>query len=240
MTLPKINHPIYEVYLKSLDKKVKFRPFLVKEEKLFLIARESDDAESLRVAINQIIQNCCIDSIDVHSLPVFDVEMFFIHLRAKSIGEIVPLEFTCNNVLEDGTKCGFVTEYPLNLEKINYSVPEGHSNVIDLGGGIGVKLKYPTFDTLIYENEDEDISGALQIVLNNLDYIYDEQSIYKTNECSTEELTEFLDSLSADQIQTIRNFFRTLPKVIIDDEIECGKCKFKHRLKSEGISDFFI
>jgi len=240
MALPKVTHPIYEVYLKSLDRKVKFRPFLVKEEKILLMAKESKDAEAIKVAVNQIIENCCIEPINVHDLPLFDVEMFFIHLRAKSVSEIVKLQFTCNNRLEDGEKCGFVTDYDLNLEKIEFFTPEGHTSKIDLGNNVGVKLKYPTFDTLELEDDELDLSAAIQIVMNNIEYIYDAESVYKAEDSSKEELMEFLDSLSPDQIKAVRKFFNTTPKVMLNDEVDCKKCGFHHKLKADGLTDFFL
>lgn len=240
MALPKIVHPIYEVYLKSLDKKVRFRPFLVKEEKILLMAKESDDPDAMKVAVNQIIENCCLDEINVHELPLFDLEMFFIHLRAKSVSEIVKLEFTCNNLLEDGSKCSFVTDYTLNIEKIGYTIPEGHSNKIQLSPEVGVKLNYPTFDTLEFDEDLENLSGALQIVMNSIDYIYDAESIYKTSDTSTEELADFLESLSVEQIQAIRKFFANSPKVTLSDEVQCKKCGYTHKLKAEGLIDFFL
>lgn len=240
MALPKIVHPIYEVYLKSLDKKIRFRPFLVKEEKLLLMAREANDPAAMKVAVNQIIENCCLDQINVHDLPLFDLEMFFIHLRAKSVSEIVKLQFTCNNILEDGNKCGFVTDYQLNLEKIEFTVPENHTDKIPLGENIGIKLKYPTFDSLEIDDDEMDLGAALKIVMNNIDYIYDSDSIYKADEVSTEELASFMDSLSVDQIQAIRKFFNTNPKVVLKDSIPCGKCGYVHNMKAEGLVDFFL
>ncbi len=240
MALPKIVHPIYEVYLKSLDKKIRFRPFLVKEEKLLLMAREANDPAAMKVAVNQIVENCCLDQINVHDLPLFDLEMFFIHLRAKSVSEIVKLQFTCNNILEDGNKCGFVTDYQLNLEKIEYTVPENHTDKIALGENVGIKLKYPTFDSLEIDDDEMNLGAALQIVMNNIDYIYDSDSIYKADEISTEELASFMDSLSVDQIQAIRKFFNTSPKVILKDSIPCGKCGYVHNMKAEGLVDFFL
>ena len=240
MALPKIVHPIYEVYLKSLDKKIRFRPFLVKEEKLLLMAREANDPAAMKVAVNQIVENCCLDQINVHDLPLFDLEMFFIHLRAKSVSEIVKLQFTCNNILEDGNKCGFVTDYQLNLEKIEFTVPENHTDKIQLGENVGIKLKYPTFDSLEIDDDEMDLGAALQIVMNNIDYIYDSDSIYEADEISAEELASFMDSLSVDQIQAIRKFFNTSPKVILKDSIPCGKCGYVHNMKAEGLVDFFL
>jgi len=119
MPLPKLEHPIFEVYLKSLDKKIRYRPFLVKEEKLLLMAKESEDLKEITSAVKQIINNCCIDPIDVDSLPTFDVEMFFVHQRINSVGETAKMIYTCDNIVDDKV-CEHKTEFDLQLKNIKY------------------------------------------------------------------------------------------------------------------------
>src|SRR5210317_230493 len=131
MALPQIDYPVFEIYLKSLDRKVKFRPFLVREEKLFLIAKESKEPDDIKNAILQIINNCCLEDIDVNKIPLFDIEMIFIKLRAMSVGESVQLEFHCKNEV-DGVECDTTTPYVLNLDKVKYVMPEGQDNKIML------------------------------------------------------------------------------------------------------------
>ena len=141
MALPKVEYPISEIYLKSLDRNVKFRPFLVREEKLFLIAKESKSPDDIKNAVLQIINNCCLeDNVDVTKIPVFDIEMAFIKLRAMSIGESVQLEFHCKNEV-DGKECDTTTPYTLNLDKVKYIQPEGHDPKVMLTDKIGLKLK---------------------------------------------------------------------------------------------------
>jgi T4 bacteriophage base plate protein len=153
--LPKIEYPIYDFYVKSVDRRVKFRPFLVKEEKILLMAKESKDPEAIRLAIRQIIQNCLVDNIDVDKLPLFDVEMIFLKLRAKSVGETVKLVFNCKNEV-DGVECNTDTDYTLDLEKVVYEIPEGHDPKIMLTDKLGIKLKYPDLNMLIDLKEDDD------------------------------------------------------------------------------------
>jgi len=145
--LPKIEYPLYEIYIHSLGRKVKFRPFLVKEEKILLIAKEAKESEAAKLAICQIIQNCAAEPLDVETLPLFDVEMLFVKLRAKSVGESVKLVFNCKNEIagEDGLITGICntdTDYTLDLEKVKYEIPEGHDAKIMITDKIGVRLKY--------------------------------------------------------------------------------------------------
>lgn len=238
MPLPKIEHPIHEVYLKSLDRKIKFRPFLVKEEKLLLISKEAEDSTDAKNAIKQILQNCCLEEIDIDKLPLFDIEMFFVHLRIKSIGESSKLSFTCQNVVDDA-ECGYVTDYTLDLGKVDYQIPEGHRNVVKLSDTVGIKLKYPTM-SIVSEDVDSVYSAALKIITDNIECIYDADSVYKRSDISDDELKVFLEELTVDQIDEIRNFFRTSPKVVLEDTISCTKCGFLHKVHAEDLYSFFI
>lgn len=238
MPLPKIEHPIHEVYLKSLDRKIKFRPFLVKEEKLLLISKEAEEPTDAKNAIKQILQNCCLEEIDIDKLPLFDIEMFFVHLRIKSIGESSKLSFTCQNVV-DGNECGHTTDYNLDLSKVEYQIPENHNPIVRLSESVGIKLKYPTMN-IIDDDVESVYSAALKIIVDNIEYIYDADSVYKRSDISDEELAAFLEELTVDQIEEIRNFFRTSPKVVLEDKLNCVKCGFEHRVHAEDLYSFFI
>lgn len=238
MPLPKIDYPIHEIYLKSLGRKVKFRPFLVKEEKILLVAKESEDPEDIKNSIKQIIQNCCLEEIDVEALPLFDVEMFFVHLRAKSVGESAKLQFTCQNKVEE-TVCEQVTEYSIDLNKIEYIVPEGHTNKIKITDKVGMVFKYPTINVALDDFSDP-YFATVSLFKNNIDYIYDEDSFYYRKDISDEELEEFLEQLSVDHVESIRNFFITTPRVAIKDELVCSKCGFQHKIEVENLYSFFI
>jgi hypothetical protein len=240
MPLPKIEHPLYEIFLKSLDRNVKFRPFLVKEEKILLMAKESKDIGDIRLAIKQIIQNCCAeDGIDVEKLPLFDIEMIFVKLRAKSVGETVKLAFTCNNRVGDEA-CGAETDYTLNIDKIKYKVPEGHDSKVMITDKMGIKLKYPTLalNVLVDENEDEYVT-MIRGIVENIEYVFDENSVYKAEELGKETLIELIDNLTVEAMVKIQNFFSTSPSVVLEDDVKCSKCGFEHHLKTEGLIDFF-
>ena len=243
MTLPVIQQPVFEVYLKSLDKKVKFRPFLVKEEKLLLIARESKDNDASLNAIKQVLQNCLVESvktkkpIDIDTLPLFDVQMLFTHLRMKSIGESVALEFTCSNTLEDETECGQENTYNLDLTKVKYEIAPGHSRTIQITDKIGVTLRYPTMASNLVESEDL-LDDSLKLITEHLEFVFDEDGIYDT--FTSAEVEEFVNSLSSDQLDKVLNFFITAPKVVLEDVAICKKCKNEHKIYAEDLYSFFI
>lgn len=245
MALPKINHPISEVFLQSLGRNVKYRPFLVKEEKLLMIAKESQDKNDIKNAIMQVLQNCCLEEgLDVNQLPLFDVEMFFVHLRIKSVGESAKLSFTCENVIEPGSEtvapsvCGHITDYTLDLSKVKYDIPEDHSPIVQLTPTVGIKLKYPTISIMDAEFDSE-YAAIMKIMLDNVEYIYDENSVYKRDTISDEELASFFEELNIDQIAQIRNFFNITPRAVLDDQIKCEKCGFEHKIHVGDLNSFF-
>jgi hypothetical protein len=240
MALPKVEHPIYPIYLKSLDRKVKFRPFLVKEEKILLMAKESKDIEEVRLAIKQIIQNCVLEDIDVEALPLFDVEMAFLKLRAKSVGESVRLVFNCQNEV-DGAPCNTDTNYTINLEKVDFEIPEGHDPKVMITDTLGIKLKYPTLGLNMNIEEDEEAFVIiLRMVLQNIEYIFDNESIYKPEDTPEQELMEFLENLTPENLTQIQHFFNTAPKVVLDDKVSCKKCGYEHTIHTEDLIGFFI
>lgn len=239
MALPKIEHPINEVFLQSLGKKVKYRPFLVKEEKLLMIAKESEDKNDIKNAIMQVLQNCCLEEgLNVNDLPLFDIEMFFVHLRIKSVGESAKLSFTCENAVDEKTVCDHVTDYTLDLGKVKYDVPEDHSPIVKLTESVGIKLKYPTISVMDAEFDSE-YAAIMKIMLDNVEYIYDENSVYKRDTISDEELVSFFEELNIDQIAAIRNFFMVTPRAVLDDLIKCEKCGFEHKIHVGDLNSFF-
>lgn len=239
MPLPKLEHPTYEVYLKSLDRTVKFRPFLVKEEKLLLMAKESDDLNDIVRAIKQIIRNCVLDDIDVDALPTFDVEMFFINLRVQSVGESAEMVYTCNNVIEGDVECGHKIDFMLDVRNVKYSDSENHTTMIRLSDTAGMKLNYPTLNFSEAELDDNFEDGGYSFVSQYLDYIYDSEQIYKKEDISEEELKEFIDNLTIEQVKQVRNFFTSLPQVLLEQSVTCQKCSYVHNLTVEGLLNFF-
>ena len=245
--LPKIEYPLFDIYLKSLDRNVKFRPFLVKEEKILLMAKESKDANSIKLAVKQIITNCCAETLDVDNLPLFDIEMAFLKLRAKSMGESVKLVYNCKNKVED-IDCDTDNDYTLDLEKVRYETSEEHNPTIMITDTIGIKLKYPVYSTEINFDLDEDENGEkiikyddmLESLIPNIVCIFNADSVYEMQNIPDKELIEFITNLQPIDIARISRFFDTAPKVVLEDKVTCKKCGFEHTLHTENLLDFFI
>ncbi len=239
MSLPKINSPIYETKLISSDKVIKFRPFLVKEQKLFLMAAESDDAKDITNAIKQVLRNCILnDDVDIDTLPVFDLEFLFLQLRMKSVGEISKLKYKCNNKISDDKVCGAVVEIDVNLTDIKPIIPKEHSNKIELSNSLGVVMKYPNFSILSKLNIETELD-MFKIIVSCIDYIYDKDTVYYAKDYSITELSDFVDNMSQEDLEKIKEFFSTMPKIEKDIEFKCKKCGYTEQMHLEGIQNFF-
>jgi len=242
--LPKIDVPIFDVKLFSTGKKVKFRPFTVKEEKLFLITGETDDPQSTITTIKQVLNNCVLDDIDLDSLPLFDIELLFLNLRARSIGEIVTLNYKCNNniVEEDGKehKCGNQVGIELNVLTVVPEVDEKHSNKIEINSKLGMVMKYPNFNTIKkYEGENQS-DVILKLTVDCIEYIYDGDQIYYAKDATEEELIEFIEGMQSKDLEKIKNFFDEMPKISKDIDFKCNKCGYEEQITVEGLESFFV
>jgi hypothetical protein len=240
MPLPKIDTPVYDLTLPLSKKKIRYRPFLVKEQKNLLMALESDDQESIQENIKQVLTNCTLTkNVDIEELPVVDIEYFFINLRAKSVGEVVENKYRCENVVE-GKKCNNVMDHTLNLLEIKVEGVKKDNDVIELTDKISVKMRYPKFSILKNIKDMQKMTDiALQMIAESVEYIYDGKQFYYSNEVSVNELVEFVESLSQKQFEKIENFFRELPKLERKIEMTCSKCGFVHKFNLEGLENFF-
>lgn len=243
--LPKVDVPLYEITLPLMKKKVKFRPFLVKEEKILLMAAESDDQNAVILAIKQIITNCLVTKIDVDNLPIMDFEYLFLHLRARSVGETIDLQYKCNNDINEGgeeRKCNHVVKLSFNALEVEPELNSNEVNKIELTPKLGIVLKYPTFGSLDELTEKNDISATelvLKTIISSIDYIYDEESLYYAKDTPKEELIDFVDSLTREQFSQIQNFFENIPKLKKKLDFKCGKCGYSDNIEVEGIQSFF-
>jgi len=236
--LPKIDVPTFAVELPSTKQKIVFRPFLVKEQKLFLMNNENSTPEDIVNVIRQVLKNCVITSVDIDSLPVFDLEYLFMNLRARSVSEVINLKYKCNNKVED-KECNTINEINLNVLEIKPTFNESHTNKIPLNETIGVVLKYPTFEMMqkmVGKNEGEMI---MDMIYNCIDYVYDKDSVYYTKDISRKELEEFIDNIQQKDMEKMKVFFDTMPKIKKDIDYVCKKCQYSERITLEGIQDFF-
>jgi DNA-directed RNA polymerase subunit M/transcription elongation factor TFIIS len=238
--LPKIDIPIYETKLISNGEVIRFRPFLVKEQKLFLMAGESDDPTETIKAIKQVLRNCILDDVDIENMATFDIEYLFLQLRARSVGEVASLRFTCNNNISETEKCGNNVKVDVNVLDINPEKNKDHSNKIPITDTVGIVLKYPTFNSLDISNLNTDnIEQILEIIVSCIDYIYDADNVYYAKDTPKQELVEFIENLKQADLEKVSTFFNTLPKVKKDVDFQCEKCGYKEVLTLEGIQSFF-
>jgi len=242
--LPKLDVPIYTINLISTGKPVRFRPFLVKEQKLFLMAAESTDGNEMVGVIRQVLRNCVLDEMDVDSLPTFDLEYLFMNLRARSVEEIVDLRYKCNNTLKDENgedkKCSGVVEFKLNLLEVEPTKNPNHKNKIQLTENLGIAFKYPTFEMIQkYEKMNEN-EVMLKILVDCIDYVYDKESVYYAKDSTREEMEEFIDNLQQKDLEKFKDFFDTMPEIKKDVHFKCPKCAYEEDIAIKGMQNFFV
>ena len=241
MPLPKINTPTYELTLPSNRKKVKYRPFLVREEKILVLALESEDQKQITDAIIQIIGDCLITkNIDVTKLPTFDIEYLFLNVRSKSVGETVEVNVTCP---DDGkTK----VETSINIDDIKVVKDKNHKLIVQLDDKYSMKLKYPSLDQFVENNFDfemaapnESVSAAMSMLSSCIDMIYDEEESWDASESTKEELDDFIDQLNTKQFQEVEEFFRIMPKLSHKLKVTNPQTGVESEVVLEGLASFF-
>ena len=241
MALPKLDTPIYELKLPSTDKRIKFRPFLVKEEKILLTAQESEDQKEILNSVKQIIGNCIItEDINVDDMPLFDIEYLFLKLRSKSIGETVKIKYknnACTN--NDGKPCDKPIEVLVNLDKVEVFKDKKHTKKIEITDKIGMMMKYPKFSIVDDIQEGNDNETMFNTIISCIDVIYDDKETYQSEEYSKEELEGFLSSMTQSDFNKIKEFFDTMPTIKHTINIGCKNCEFKQKVELKGLNDFF-
>jgi len=241
MPLPKINTPTYELTLPSNKKKIRYRPFLVREEKILVLAMESNDQKQITDAIIQIIGDCLITkNIDVTKLPTFDIEYLFLNVRSKSVGETVEVNITCP---DDGKT---TVETSINIDDIKVVKNKDHKFIIQLDDKYSMKLKYPTLDQFVENNFDfemaepkESVSAAMSMLSTCIDMIYDQEESWDASESTKEELDEFIDQLNTKQFQEVEQFFRTMPKLTHKLKVKNPQTGVESEVVLEGLASFF-
>jgi hypothetical protein len=240
MALPKIDSPIYELDLPLSKLHIRFRPFLVKEQRNLMMALESEEKETIEKNIRQVLHNCTLtENIDIEKLPLLDIEYYFIQLRARSVGEIVENKYRCENDV-DGKPCGNLMDSKLNLLEIKLDNAVIKDGLIRLTDKISIKLKYPEFSVLESIAKFENASDmAFELILDCIEYVFDGEQYYYAAETDRKELIEFIESLNQEQFEKVEGFFDDLPKLNKTIEIDCSKCGFHHTIEVEGLESFF-
>jgi len=240
MALPVMSTPTYNLVIPSTKKSVKYRPFLVKEEKSILIAQQSEDIVVMIDTLKDVIRSCILDKIDPDSLSTFDLEYIFTQIRAKSVGEIIELLFPCDVDHGDQNDKAKV-KISIDLTKIEVEFPEGHTSKIELFGEVGVIMKYPTIEVMnkLEKTNQDDVDNIFDIITDCIDIIYEGDKVHYAKETNREELLEFLYNLNSEQFLKVQNFFATLPRIKKDVEYNCPICDLHHKKTLEGMQSFF-
>ena len=233
MTLPTMNIPTYELEVPSTKKKLAYRPFLVKEEKILLMAMEEEKEAQLNRALKQVVNNCTFEKIKVDKLPLFDLEYIFLRIRAKSVGEVTKLSLLCQ---DDGET---YVPVEIDLEEIEVEFQEGHTTKIELTEDIGIIMSYPTFEFLDINVGEADVNTLFNMIGNSIHQIYEGETIHERADFNKKELKAFLESLTSEQFKKVQNFFETMPRLRHTIEIENPKTKVKNSVTLEGLQAFF-
>ena len=239
MPLPKITTAEYELKLPSSGKTIKYRPFLVREEKILILSLESEDRKQITSAVKQVLKECVLTKgIKVDQLPSFDIEYLFLNVRSKSVGETIDLVVTCG---DDGT-----TEVPVTvpIDEIKVTKSDDHSQDIELSDGYTVRMRYPSLQQFIENNftevEGEDlVDKSFDMVANTIDMVYNDEEMFSASECTKKELKEWVETLTSAQFQKIEKFFETMPKLTHTLKVINPNTKKENTVVLEGLSDFF-
>ena len=238
MPLPKISTPTYELVLPSSGKKIKYRPFLVREEKILILALESEDEKQIADAVKKTLKDCIqTRGVKVESLPTFDIEYLFLNIRVKSVGEAVDLIITCP---DDGETTVPVKIY---IDEIEVVKKEGHSPDIDLDGSLTLRMKYPSLDQFVTNNfsfdEDEGLDKSFEIIGSCIDVIFNEDDAWSTSDVTKKELMTWMDGLNSSQFKQIEEFFTTMPKLSHTIKVTNPNTKVESEIVLEGLQSFF-
>ena len=244
MALPKLNIVKHNLILPSTGKKYTFRPFLVKEEKILMMAMESGEATDMIHALRDIITSCVEEDIKVNDLPMFDIEYIFLQLRSRSVGEKTPITYSLENdncEKVKGANCSYLVE--INLDEVQVEKNKDHKDIIDLTKDIKIKMKYPQIEASaeIMGLEGEIlVDKTFSMIGDCMEYIMEGEEMHQTSDYSQKEVDDFLNSLSSPQFREIQKFFDTMPKLRKEVTAKCSECGKENKRVLEGLGDFFV
>ena len=238
MPLPKIATPTYELELPSTGKTIQYRPFLVKEEKLLVLALESEDTTQITTAIKAVIKACIkTRGIKVETLPTFDIEFLFLNIRGKSVGEVLDVNVICPD--DEKTQ----VSVQIDLDSIECRKTEGHTNKIKLDDTIMMEMKYPSLDQFIKSNfdmkEENQMEQSFDLIASCIDKLYSADEVWASEDCSKKEMSEFLEQLNSSQFKAIEKFFETMPKLSHTIKVTNPETKVESDVTLEGLAAFF-
>ena len=236
MALPKLTTPTYELEIPSTDEKIKYRPFLVKEEKILMMALESKSSGDITQAVKDIVSECTFNKVNIDLMPMFDVEYIFLNIRSKSVGEVSKLKILC----PDDKKT--YADVELDLNKVNVQVGEDHTNKIELGNCMGMIMKYPSIDSFKDSGiRDINASNMLEVISTCILQIFEEEGkkVYDPKDQTKKELTDFIEQLNTKQFKDVQKFFDTMPKLKHEITVKNPKTKIESKITLSGLNDFF-
>jgi len=236
MALPQVALPTYELELPSNGKKVKYRPFVVKEEKLLLLALDSKDDKEIERAIKNLLKSCVQSRIKVDDLPVFDLEYLFLNIRAVSVGEDIEMNITCRD--DEKTQ----VKYNFNIAEVGIYRPEGHTNKIKLSDEMGLIMKYPGFDQFVSGSivgEDVTPDGVVEVIAECIDQIYDGEEVYDSSTTTKKEFIQFVEGLTNKQFEQVQDFFESAPRLEHKFKITNPNTGIENEYVIRGLQNFF-
>jgi len=243
MALPKIDVPLYELNLPSTEEKISYRPFLVKEEKILLMAKEGKDEKEITKAVKQIINNCVVTKgIDSEKLPLFDIEYILLNLRSKAMGDVIKTSYVhqdCPQAKKEGKEPKAI-EVEINTNTIEIIKDPTHTTKIQLSNNVGIIMKYPDV-SMMEKMQNVDVTtpdSTIDIITKCIDSLYDEETVYGKTDYTPKELKEFILNLTQEQFSKIEHFFASMPKLQKEIEFVCT-CGYKEKILLEGLSSFF-
>tara|TARA_B100000214_G_scaffold353548_1_gene309676 strand:+ start:94 stop:816 length:723 start_codon:yes stop_codon:yes gene_type:complete len=239
MPLPKISAPTYELVLPSSNKKIRYRPFLVREEKILIMALESEDTKQITEAIKTVIHNCVITrGVKVDKLSTFDIEYLFLNVRGKSVGETVEVNVTCP---DDGKT---TVEMEIDIDSIKIQKDPNHSNIIKLDNDLSIQMNYPSLNQFIETNFDlsdtkNQVDQSLHVIMSCINQVYNSEESWSAAECTKKELKEFVESMNSKQFKEVETFFETMPKLSHKVKVTNPETKVESEVVIEGLASFF-
>ena len=234
MALPKLNTLTYELELPSSGEKLKYRPFLVKEQKALMIAQESEDEKLIENTFAKIINDCVFDDVDPYTMPMFDIEYLFLRIRGKSVGEKVKLNLLCPD--DETTR----VDVEINLEEVDIQMSKDHTNVVDITKDIKLIMRYPCLKDMSGFDDTGQVSSIFSMIKRCIHEVHDGETVYNRVDISEKELDEFIDSMTTENFEEVSNFFETLPKLYHEVEVKNPKTKKKNKIPIEGLQSFFV
>jgi len=231
MALPILETPNYELILPSTNKKVKYRPFLVKEYKILLTTVEADVSEITRI-VTELVDNCTFNKLDISKLAHFDVEYLFLNIRAKSISETADIIINC--------ECGEKIDYTLDITNLKVVKNEKSSNKIMLTDDVGVVLRYPKFDEMLDIRDNSNSTRIVELITDCVDAVFTKEDYFDKTSYTNEELNNFISSFTKKQFDKLEEFFRNIPKIVQHIETDCPSCKKTNIVDLEGLQNFFV